>query len=319
LTDRHSRHGRLCGLIFFLNMLTYSQQSDYPVVKVGVILSDEQGRILLTRRAAEPFKDFWDIPGGTLEVADFNAETGACREIKEELGVSCELLSLVGIYSNPERDPRYHALALVYTGKITGGDIVLNRHVAEYAWFDPQTLPSNVGFEHSRILNDFKNKKISLLSIKRRIYAEYTEKPFAYNDARFKDRVRAASGAIVIKGNSILLAKRCREPFNGMWYIPGGHVLVRETMEETLVREIREELGVSCRVGKLFGVYSDRGRDPRNASVTAFYFTELDSERFEKNFEVNDFRYFSLSEVPELGYHQNIIIEDIKDFLSSPI
>ena len=90
-------------------------------------------------------------------------------------------------------------------------------------------------------------------------------------------------------------------------------------MEETLVREIREELGVSCRVGKLFGVYSDRGRDPRNASVTAFYFTELDSERFEKNFEVNDFRYFSLSEVPELGYHQNIIIEDIKDFLSSPI
>lgn len=289
------------------------------MVKVGVILEDARGKVLLTRRAAEPFKDFWDIPGGTLEVEDFNAEAGACREIKEELGVSCELVSLVGIYSNPERDPRYHAVALIYAGKITSGDIVLNKHVAEYAWFDPQTLPNNVGFEHTRVLENFKSKKISLVSVKRRLYAEYANKPFAYNDARFKDRIRAASAAIILKGDSILLAKRCREPFNGMWYIPGGHVLVGETMEETLTREIKEELGVSCRMGALFNVYSDRGRDPRNASVTAFYFTKLDSEHFEKNFEVNDFRYFPLAEVPELGYHQNIIIEDLKDYLSQHI
>lgn len=300
-------------------MLTYTQQSDYPVAKVDVILTNESGDVLLTRRAVEPFKNFWDIPGGTLESTDFNAEEGARREIREELGVECELTKFLGVYSDPSRDPRYHIVALIYAGTIKSGEIHLGEHTAEYQWFAANGLPAEIGFDHRTILEDFMSGKQARRPFKRRMFEEFRNTDPRYYDAKFFQKVRLAADALIIKNESILLARRCKEPFLGKWDIPGGHIFVGETMEQCVAREVYEELGVRCKVRDLFGVYSDCGRDPRAASAVAFYFVELASERFEANIEVNEFRYFSFDALPshdDVAYHNHIVLEDVRDYLS---
>lgn len=303
-------------------MLTYTQQSDYPVAKVDVILKNDKGQVLLTRRAVEPFKGFWDIPGGTLESTDMNAEAGARREIKEELGVSCALSRVMGVYSDPARDPRYHIVAIIYEGAVVGGEITPSAHVAEYQWFDAGALPMDIGFDHRMILQDYQKGTRALRTFGRRVFEEFKNVQPEYYDAKFFKKVRLAGDALVIKKGSILLARRCKEPFKGKWDIPGGHIFVGETMEQCVSREVYEELGVQCKVGDLFGVYSDSGRDPRAASCVAFYFVELLSERFEENVEVNEFRYFPLDALPapeEVAYHNYIVLQDVRDYLFAKI
>lgn len=306
--------------IFYFSMLTYTQQSDYPVAKVDVILTNERGEVLLTRRAVEPFKDFWDIPGGTLEHTDFSAESGSCREIKEELGVECELTRLVGVYSDPDRDPRYHIVAVIYTGRIKSGEIILGEHTAEWQWFGLDSLPEKIGFDHKAILKDYKNGRCSLGPFARRIFAKYKTADPRYYDIKFFEKVRLAGDALIIKNKSILLARRCKEPFLGKWDIPGGHIFVGETMEQCVSREVYEELGVRSKVGELFGVYSDSGRDPRAASTVAYYFTEIASENFEANIEVNEFKYFPFDALPsdeDVAYHNYIVLEDLRDYFNA--
>lgn len=309
----------IIGILIY-NMLTYTQQSDYPVAKVDVILANERGEVLLTRRAVEPFKGFWDIPGGTLESTDFNAEEGALREIREELGVECELTKFLGVYSDPLRDPRYHIVALIFTGILKSGEVRLGPHTSEYQWFNLNALPAEIGFDHRTILKEFQTGKQARRSFTRRKFEVYKNTDPKYYDIKFFQKVRLAGDAIIVKNGAILLARRCKEPFLGKWDIPGGHIFVGETMEQCVAREVYEELGVQCKVGDLFGVYSDRGRDPRAASAVAFYFVDIKSEHFEANIEVNDFRYFPLDALPtpeEVAYHNYIVLEDLRDYFNA--
>src|SRR5262245_2523333 len=63
-----------------------------------------------------------------------------------------------------------------------------------------------------------------------------------------------AVGAIVFRGNTVLLIRRAKEPARGQWSIPGGKVLLGETLKEAVMRELREEAGMDVRpigVGKV--------------------------------------------------------------------
>lgn len=53
-----------------------------------------------------------------------------------------------------------------------------------------------------------------------------------------------AVGAVVVKGRDVLLVMRGKDPGCGEWSIPGGAVLVGETLEQAVIREIREEVGI---------------------------------------------------------------------------
>ncbi len=67
-------------------------------------------------------------------------------------------------------------------------------------------------------------------------------------------RLIAVSAAIIIKNNKILLAQRGRNKSEAYkWEFPGGKLEVNETVEESLKREIKEELGIEIKVGKLLG------------------------------------------------------------------
>lgn len=63
-----------------------------------------------------------------------------------------------------------------------------------------------------------------------------------------------AIAAIILRGDEILLIKRGAEPNIGKWSVPGGSIELGETLEEAVRREVREEIGLEIKVGKLAGV-----------------------------------------------------------------
>ena len=294
--------------------MKYSKQSDHPVPIVGVIVLNDRDEILLTRRAQEPFFGSWVIPGGKVEVQDDCVEATAIREVKEETGLDIELTNLVGVYSSQD-DPRFFVAEVIYAARIIGGVLQTNSEVSEFYLMKNEGNGSlTYGFNHRWLIQQFRESKksaASLIPIKRsRFTAWYgTEYPYfisAYPRFACMAIVRNAEG-------EILLARRAQKPFVGCWDFPGGHMYVDETPEACLKREVREELGVECAVGDLFQVYSDKGQNPKNADIAAFYFVTLEDNHFVKNIEMDDFHFFSLREIPrDMAYQNQIVLEDLQ-------
>jgi 8-oxo-dGTP diphosphatase len=81
-----------------------------PVVGVAAAARTRDGRWLLVRRAD---LDEWALAGGTLEWGE-TLRTSLARELAEEAGIDrCEVVRLVGVYSRPDRDPRFHGVTVV--------------------------------------------------------------------------------------------------------------------------------------------------------------------------------------------------------------
>lgn len=128
-----------------------------PILTVdGVIF--EKGKILLVKRAVYPFQGCWVLPGGHVKYGE-RVEEAIKREMKEELGVSVKIKKLIGIYSDPKRDPRYHTVSAVYLCQRTKGKIKLNQEGSEFKFFPLENLPRKIGFDHREIINDFKKNK----------------------------------------------------------------------------------------------------------------------------------------------------------------
>ncbi|MCW3127692.1 MAG: hydrolase [Bacteroidetes bacterium] len=70
---------------------------------------------------------------------------------------------------------------------------------------------------------------------------------------------------------SIVLAKRKSEPYKGYWGLPGGKLEGYETIQDTAIREAKEETGLDIRLDKVIGVYSDPGRDPRGRYISVVF------------------------------------------------
>ncbi|MBI3767759.1 MAG: NUDIX hydrolase [Deltaproteobacteria bacterium] len=108
------------------------------------------GIVLVERRFPPPG---WAIPGGFIEIGE-TAETAAVREAREETGLDVRLVELLGIYSDPTRDPRRHTLAAVYIGRAVGTPHASD-DAADARTFTETTLPRSLAFDHARILADY--------------------------------------------------------------------------------------------------------------------------------------------------------------------
>ena len=129
----------------------------YPAVTTDIAIfarARESVEILLIRRKNPPYQGAWALPGGFLD-KDETAETCAARELEEETGVSAEGLELVGVYSEPERDPRGRTVTLAYAAMVDAGSIrpEARDDAAEVGWFDIGDLPA-LAFDHDRIIAD---------------------------------------------------------------------------------------------------------------------------------------------------------------------
>lgn len=110
----------------------------------SAVVTDEDGRLLLAKRTDN---DLWTIPGGTTKPGETIAET-AVREVKEETGFDVEVVSLVGIYSNPQHVVEYsdgevrQQFSVCFACRPIGGELGTSDETSEVGYFSPDELGS---------------------------------------------------------------------------------------------------------------------------------------------------------------------------------
>jgi 8-oxo-dGTP diphosphatase len=108
--------------------------------------------IVLVERRYEPLG--YALPGGFVEVGE-TVEKAVLREVKEETGLDAQIVKLLGVYSEPNRDPRFHVVSVVFVLDAYGepkGDDDAKKAVV----FPIEDLPfDKIVFDHAKILKDF--------------------------------------------------------------------------------------------------------------------------------------------------------------------
>ncbi len=121
-----------------------------PILTVDAVIRIERGIVLIKRKN---FPYGWALPGGFVEVGE-TVENAVRREALEETGLSLENLWLVGVYSDPTRDPRFHTVGVVFGatahGEPCGGD-----DAADACLIDDSDIPDEFAFDHGKIITDF--------------------------------------------------------------------------------------------------------------------------------------------------------------------
>ena len=123
-----------------------------PRVAVDAILV-ERGKLLVVSRGRDPFRGQPALPGGRVELGE-RAEEAVLREVLEETGLKVRIASLVGVYSDPGRDPRGHTISIAYAVARMGGVPKAGTDAAAVQWVDLSRLP-RLAFDHSQIVSDF--------------------------------------------------------------------------------------------------------------------------------------------------------------------
>jgi len=123
-----------------------------PLVTVDIIV-ESAGGIVLVRRRNPPLG--WALPGGFVDPGE-SVPQAARREAKEETGLDVELLELLGVYSDPRRDPRgFKTASAVFVGRAdgvpAGGDDAAVARI-----FALDALPGDIVFDHPLIVADYR-------------------------------------------------------------------------------------------------------------------------------------------------------------------
>lgn len=123
-----------------------------PLLTVDCVVFDAAGALLLIERRHEPFKGCYALPGGFVDVGE-TVEQAALRELKEETGASGRVVRLIGVYSDPTRDPRGHTVSAAFVVEwdgtaVNGGDD------AASAAFVPDWRDKRLAFDHAKIVAD---------------------------------------------------------------------------------------------------------------------------------------------------------------------
>lgn len=113
-----------CGFVFYLN----------PKVVAGTI-PEQDGRILLTRRAINPGRGLWTFPGGFVDFGE-TVTDAALRETFEETGLNVDLMGLLNVYSYPGAP-----VIIVYRARVSGGTLTCCAENDALEWVAPAAIP----------------------------------------------------------------------------------------------------------------------------------------------------------------------------------
>lgn len=129
---------------------------DQPSVTVDIVIftiKDGELKALLVKRAQEPFKGKWALPGGFVRINE-SLEDAAKRELKEETGVDADYLEQLYTFGELKRDPRGRVITIAYMALMNSEKLKLfaATDVSEVKWFSVSKLPQ-LAFDHQKILD----------------------------------------------------------------------------------------------------------------------------------------------------------------------
>ena len=106
--------------------------------------------------------------------------------------------------------------------------------------------------------------------------------------------------AVIQDGENVLLIKRGKEPYKGGWVVPGGHVGVKEDLEEAIVREVEEETGFKVKIVGIIHTEADKaGFDPRGYHLAITFLVYPIGGKLVKTDEAQEVRWFKLGDLPD--------------------
>lgn len=114
----------------------------------------------------------------------------------------------------------------------------------------------------------------------------------------------------------VLLIKRGKEPFKGMWALPGGHINVKEDPYDAAHRELKEETGYDAE--ELYPLGSFNINDPRGWTISAAYLavaSETEMKEIEAGDDASEADWFNIKELPDLAFgHKKVIIQAVEEY-----
>jgi 8-oxo-dGTP diphosphatase len=130
-----------------------------PIPTVDVIV-EQNSRILMIRRKNDPYKGCLALPGGFVDEGE-RIEDAARREANEETSLNIHLVDILGVYSDPKRDPRGHLISTAFVGIVPTDNLSVEASAqddaSEVEWIKLEAINnSNIAFDHKKILFDYK-------------------------------------------------------------------------------------------------------------------------------------------------------------------
>ncbi|WP_208454382.1 NUDIX hydrolase [Methyloligella sp. GL2] len=112
---------------------------------------DASGRVLLIRRKNPPFQGEYALPGGFVDIGE-TVEAACRRELAEETGVTAGDLHLIGVFSDPSRDPRGHTVSVAYLTELQDEAVPVAGDDAAAAEWVADWRAERLAFDHREIL-----------------------------------------------------------------------------------------------------------------------------------------------------------------------
>ena len=158
----------------------YRYDFPHPAVTVDIVIftiRDRKLKILLVRRAGEPYRGAWALPGGFVE-PDEGLDQAAARELEEETGVTGVYLEQLYTFGEPNRDPRERVITVAYYALIPSDRLRLQAadDAEAVGWFAMDDLPA-LAFDHADIIAMAHERLIAKL--------DYSTIVFAFMPERF--------------------------------------------------------------------------------------------------------------------------------------
>lgn len=142
-----------CGLVVYAN----------PAPTASAFIRDDEGRVLLARRAGDPGAGLWDLIGGFVDEGEEPVHA-LRREVKEETALEIEVGRFFGGYPDHYGDDGIYTLNLYWDARVAGGRLELDEELAEVAWFDLGDLPEPGDFAFPNTVEALEDWKRSLRS-----------------------------------------------------------------------------------------------------------------------------------------------------------
>jgi 8-oxo-dGTP diphosphatase len=134
--------------------------------------------------------------------------------------------------------------------------------------------------------------------------------PDEYQYPRVAVTVDVIVFAEIERAPNVLLVQRAKDPYGGMWALPGGFIEMNENLEASAMRELKEETGVTAKELIQIGAFGDVGRDPRGRTISVAFLTCVEPSEPQAADDAAEAKWFALRGLPDLAFDHRAIVED---------